>query len=78
MIAISHPVRILSCVQTHSRMANETCFVIFYVNNPVVFVKIMKELNAVNTTSCVINPSNINLIPRGRAAVSVSVRCLVI
>ena len=41
-------------------------------------MKIMTELNAVNTTSCIIHPNNINLIHRGRAAVSVSVRCLVL
>jgi len=72
MIAISHRVRTLICVQTHSRMTNETSFAIFGVNCPVVFIKIMKELNAVSTTSCVINPNNINFLHRGRAAISVS------
>ena len=63
--------RTLICVQTHSRMTNETSSVIFDVNHLVVFIKIMKELNAVNTTSCVIHPNNINLIHRGRGAVSI-------
>jgi len=78
VIAMSHRVRTLICVQTHSRMTNETSFAIFYINHPVVFIKIMKELGAVNTTSYVIHSNNIYLIHRGRAAISVSVRCLVL
>jgi len=78
VITISHRVRTLICLQTHSRMTNETSFVIFYVNHPLVFIKITKELNAVNTTSCVIQPNNINPIHRDKAAFSVSVRCLVL
>ena len=70
------PSRILICVQTHSRTTNETSFAIFDIHHPVVFMKIMKELDTVITTSCVIHPNNINLIHRGRAAISVSVRCL--
>jgi hypothetical protein len=68
----------LSFVFRHTLEWKMRSFVIFYVIRPVVFIKIMKELNAVNTTSCVIQPNNINLIHRGRAAVSVSVRCLVL